>query len=84
MIEVANISSLEHLTNFYQEEFLFPVLNQKMNFNEEKDAHDVIHNKLDGFEATLHEVETDPTKFNPGRIREQLLDLKEPLVSLQP
>ncbi|XP_006457673.1 hypothetical protein AGABI2DRAFT_196267 [Agaricus bisporus var. bisporus H97] len=70
-----------HLTMHHklEEDFLFPVLNRTMNFSEEKDAHDVVHNKLDGLEVMLHEVEIDPKKFNPDRIREQLLALKEPL-----
>lgn len=82
MIEVAN-NFLQLLRYLHQEDFLFPVLNRTMNFSEEKDAHDVVHNKLDGLEVMLHEVEIDPKKFNPDRIREQLLALKEPLVSLQ-
>jgi hypothetical protein len=69
-------------SRIFQEEFIFPVLNRQMDFSGEKDAHDVVHDKIDSLEAMLRELQADHSKFNPDHIREHLLATKEPLVSL--
>ncbi|KAJ3569698.1 hypothetical protein NP233_g4877 [Leucocoprinus birnbaumii] len=67
--------------NLIQEEVVFPVLNQKMDFAPEKEAHEAIHKNLDDLEAVLLEAKADTTKFNATQIKEQLEQMKETLFS---
>ncbi|KAF9445419.1 hypothetical protein P691DRAFT_805693 [Macrolepiota fuliginosa MF-IS2] len=62
-----------------EEEIVFPVLNQKMDFAPEKEAHEAIHNSINELEAILLEAKADHSKFNPEQLREHLIHLKEPL-----
>lgn len=70
------------LTLYLQEEIVFPFLNQKMDFAPEKEAHEVIHKGISDLEAILLEAKADPSKFNPDKIKEFLVQLKGPLVSM--
>lgn len=52
-----------------------------MDFAPEKEAHEVIHKGISDLEALLLEAKADHSKFNPGQIKEHLVQLKDPLVS---
>lgn len=65
----------------FQEEIVFPFLNQKMDFGPETEAHEAIHKGISDFEAILLEAKADHSKFNPDHIKEHLIKLKDTLVN---
>lgn len=60
---------------------MFPFLNQKMDFEPEKEAHKVIHKGLSDITAIVTQFKADPSKFDPDHLKENLVKLKDPLVS---
>ncbi|EKM78145.1 hypothetical protein AGABI1DRAFT_86313 [Agaricus bisporus var. burnettii JB137-S8] len=62
-----------------EEEIVFPFLNQKMDFEPEKEAHKVIHKGLSDITAIVTQFKADPSKFDPDHLKENLVKLKDPL-----
>jgi len=69
---------------FVQEVIVFPFLDQKMDLNSEKEAHEVIFKGISVLETLLKESKADHTKFDPSQIKKSLEQMKEPLVGVVP
>ncbi|KAG5731283.1 hypothetical protein E4T56_gene6521 [Termitomyces sp. T112] len=62
-----------------EEDIVFPFLNQKMNFSEEKAQHELIHANLDRILSLIVAAKADPTKFDSCALRDIMNDFKETL-----
>jgi hypothetical protein len=60
---------------------VFPFLNQKLDFSEEKEAHRVIHHHLDGLLESIQAAKADPSKFDAPALKTAMVDFKPPLES---
>lgn len=64
----------------FQEEVVFPFLNQKMDFSGEKAQHELIHTNLDKILSWILAARVDPTKFDAIALKNMMDEFKEPLV----
>ncbi|KAI0324080.1 hypothetical protein GY45DRAFT_466949 [Cubamyces sp. BRFM 1775] len=62
-----------------EEESVFPVLNEKMDFSHEQEQHKEVHAFLDEFLATIHAAQKDKTKFDAVKLKGLVLSAKDSL-----
>ncbi|KAI0090461.1 hypothetical protein BDY19DRAFT_940269 [Irpex rosettiformis] len=67
---------IEHHDN--EELFLFPFLNQNMDFSGEAAQHKVIHDILDQLVVSIQAAKEDHAKFKPGELKELMEKFREP------
>lgn len=76
------VSELLILTVILQEAVVFPFLNTKMDFSNEKKQHEVIHTTLDKLLNMINAAKADPSKFSAEDLKKLMVEFREPLVSL--
>ncbi|EJD39076.1 hypothetical protein AURDEDRAFT_116273 [Auricularia subglabra TFB-10046 SS5] len=64
-----------------EEEVVFPFLNRKLDFGKEAEEHKVVHSTISTILALLTAAKADPSAFDAGRLKQILVDFREPLYS---
>lgn len=62
---------------------VFPFLNKKLDFSPEIETHKVIHAGLHELLAIIHAAKANTDLFDAAKLKEMMLTLKEPLVSIR-
>lgn len=63
---------------------MFPFLNQKLDFSNEKAEHVVIHDGLDKITACIEAGKETPSAFDDKALKDLMTELKDSLVRLSP